>query len=252
MRLKRLLTLSRQRLSKDSKTILNKSEYLEHTYSSEIAPPSSYPDLLAKWLLENVFKKSGKFADFGCGRGDYLKSFSDLGFEVTGFDISPAAKEMSNYDVKQVDFESDSYPYTEEYDFVFSKSVIEHIREPSSYLSSMIKSLNKGGKAVIMVPSWSHTYWGPFYIDHTHVTPYTRHSLKSAMEMSGFKNVKVVYFYQLPFLWKFPWLKPVVKMIAKLPVPYSPYNEVPWKTSRWLNKLVRFSKEVMLLATAEK
>ena len=240
-------------MNNNKKTILNKDKYLEHTYSNEIAPPSSYPDLLAKWLLDNVFKKVGKFADFGCGRGDYLEAFSDLGFEVCGFDISPAAKKMSDYDVRQVDFENDPCPYTEEkYDFVFSKSVIEHLREPSLYLSSMLKSLNDGGKVVIMVPSWSHTYWGPFYIDHTHVTPYTRHSLKSAMEMSGFKNVKVIYFYQLPFLWKFPWLKILVKMVAKLPIPYSPYSNVPWKTSRWLNKLVRFSKEVMLLAIAEK
>ena len=103
-----------------------------------------------------------------------------------------------------------------------------------------------------MTPSWEYTYWGPFYIDNTHVSPYTSHSLKTALEIRGFKNVKVIYFYQLPFLWRFPWLKVVVKMIAKLPVPYSPYNSVPWKTSRWINKLIRFSKEVMLLAVVEK
>ena len=135
---------------------------------------------------------------------------------------------------------------------MFSKSVIEHIQDPHNFLKATHDSLKAGGKAAIMTPSWEYTYWGPFYVDNTHVSPYTSYSLKAALEMQGFKNVKVMYFYQLPFLWKFPWLKVFVKMIAKLPIPYSPYNDVPWKTSRWLNKLVRFSKEVMLLAIAEK
>lgn len=243
----------RQQLNSNKKTMLSKDSYLEHTYSIDIAPPSVYPNLLAKWMLDNVFKRAGKIADFGCGRGDYLDAFSELGFEVCGFDISPAAKKMSDHDVKQVDFESDPCPYTEEkYDFAFSKSVIEHLREPSSYLSSILESLDEGGKAVIMVPSWPHTYWGPFYIDHTHVTPYTYRSLKNAMEMTGFKNVKVEYFYQLPFLWKYSWLKPVVSLFSKIPLPYSPYNRVPWGTSVWFNKLIRFSKEVMIIAIAEK
>ena len=103
-----------------------------------------------------------------------------------------------------------------------------------------------------MTPSWSHTYWGPFYIDYTHVTPFTAYSLKSALEMAGFKKVTVKYFYQLPVLWKYPWLTLFVKLFAKLPIPYAPYNEVPWSVSNPFNKLVRFSKEAMLLAVAEK
>jgi SAM-dependent methyltransferase len=124
----------------------------------------------------------------------------------------------------------------EEFDFVFSKSVIEHLNDPHFFLKGVHDALKPGGKAVIMTPSWSHTYWGPFYIDHTHVSPYTKFSLKTVLEMSGFKNVKVVYFYQLPFLWKHPWLVPFAQLFAKLPIPYSPYNDVPWKTSNWLNK----------------
>ena len=129
---------------------------------------------------------------------------------------------------------------------------MEHLHKPSLYLSAIHHSLETGGKAVIMTPSWEHTYWGPFYIDHTHVTPFTAKSLESALEMAGFKKVTVRYFYQLPLLWQYPWLRIIAKLIAKLPIPYSPYNNVPWKVSNRLNKLIRFSKEVMLIATVEK
>ena len=29
----------------------------------------------------------------------------------------------------------------------------------------------------MLTPSWRHTYWGPFFIDSTHVTPFTEASL---------------------------------------------------------------------------
>ena len=65
------------------------------------------------------------------------------------------------------------------------------------------------------------------------------------MKISGFKEVKVEYFYQLPFLWKFPLFKPVINLFSKIPLPYRPYKSslLPEK----VNKFIRFSKEVMLL-----
>ena len=57
-------------MPKNKKSIINDEKYLSHTYSDNAAPPSEYPDLLAKWLLENVFHEPGKIADFGCGLGD--------------------------------------------------------------------------------------------------------------------------------------------------------------------------------------
>jgi len=236
-----------------NKSIINDKKYLEYTYSDTAAPPSEYPKLFAKWLLDTVYNDVGTIGDFGCGRGDYLKEFQRLGFTPHGFDISPNISMLSDFNVKQIDFANDKAPYTKEkFDFIFSKSVVEHLREPSTYLTAIHKSLKDGGKAVVMTPSWKHTHWGPFYIDHTHVTPFTKHSLKAALEMAEFKNVSVQYFYQLPILWKYSWLTPAVQLLAKLPLPFAPYNDVPWSVSNSANKLIRFSKEVMLMAVVEK
>jgi SAM-dependent methyltransferase len=237
----------------NTKSILKDPKYLEYTYSSKIAPPGPYPEKLSNWLFKNVFKRPGKIVDFGCGRGDYLGAFKLLNFEPCGLDISPGIEVLSDYEVRQMNFEKDDIPFPDaSFDFAFSKSVIEHLHDPCCFLSGIYDSLKTGGKAVIMTPSWSHTYWGPFYIDNTHVSPYTSFSLKMALEMEGFKNIRVIYFYQLPFLWKFPWMRVFIKLFAKLPLPYAPYNEVPWSISNRFNKLIRFSKEVMLLAIAEK
>ena len=87
-------------------------------------------------------------------------------------------------------------------------------------------------------------------IDHTNVTPFTATSLSAALQIAGFKQVEVSPFYQLPFLWRYPFLKPIAWTIASLPLPYRPYQTAPWPES--CNKLIRFSKEVMLLGVGSK
>jgi len=237
----------------NDKSMLEKRAYLDHTYSDRIAPKTDYPDRFARWLLDKVYAKPGTIADFGCGRGDYLFAFKDLGFTATGFDISPNIDRLSEFNMHQINFEKDDLSNPpEKFDYIFSKSVIEHLHSADTYVSAIHNSLNDGGQAVILTPSWEHTGWGPFYIDHTHVTPFTSRSLESILVMTGFKNVKVRYFYQLPLLWKFPFLSFMAKTISYLPIPYGPYYDVPWKVSNKFNKFVRFSKEVMLIATAEK
>ena len=184
--------------------------------------------------------------------GEHLAAFSRLGFDVAGVDISPGAPELANvYRVEVADLEHDPLPFpSNSFDFVFSKSVVEHMRHPTCLLTKALEALRPGGTAVIMTPSWTHTYWGPFYIDHTHVTPFTAPSLSDALMISGFKSVTVSHFYQLPFLWRYLFLKPIVWFFAALPLPYRPYHSAPWPDS--LNKIIRFSKEVMLLGVGKK
>jgi len=101
-----------------------------------------------------------------------------------------------------------------------------------------------------MTPSWKHNSWEPFYLDHAHVTPFTKFSLHNAMAIAGFDDVKVLYLYQLPFLWKHPFLQFIPKFIASLPISYWPMEELKWPQS--INKLIRFSNEVMLIAIGRK
>jgi SAM-dependent methyltransferase len=233
-------------------SVLQDPEYLKVTYSPERAPKGSYPHLLAAWLLNNIYKKPGRLLDLGCGRGDHLEAFAALGFEVAGVDISSGAPELSQVGtVKVADLEQDPLPFSpSSFDFVFSKSVIEHLRHPARLLAKALEALKPGGVAVIMTPSWAHTYWGPFYIDHTHVTPFTAPSLLDAITIAGFESSEVIHFYQLPFLWRYPFLRPFSRLIAALPLPYRPYKPAPWPEG--FNKLIRFSKEVMLLGVGRK
>jgi SAM-dependent methyltransferase len=229
-----------------------KKEYLEITYDEKKLPRTQYPEKLSSHLLENHFKEAGSMLDVGCGRGDFLESFKKLGFGVSGVDISPNVAALEkNFDVRKCDFEKENLPYANNsFDYIFSKSVIEHLHQPEKLLDECFRVLKPGGKAVIMCPSWIHTYWGPFYIDHTHVTPFTLQSLRQALEMSGFCVISAEHFIQLPLVWKVPFLRLFCDLIAFLPIPFRPlYNT---KLPESFNKVIRFSNEKMLLACVEK
>ena len=120
------------RASHNAGSMLTRSSYLEVTYSASRAPKGSYPHLLGKWLLDSVYGKPGRLLDLGCGRGDHLDVFARLGFDVAGVDVSPAAPELAgNYRVEVADMESDPLPFAPgSFDFVFSKSVVEHMNHP--------------------------------------------------------------------------------------------------------------------------
>ncbi len=245
-------SLGGDRQPADEQSVLTQAAYLEVTYSQTRAPYGSYPVLLAQWLLKHVYRNPGRLLDLGCGRGEHLAAFAQLGFEVAGVDISPGAPELAKgFRVEVADLERERLPFeSNSFDCVFSKSVVEHMHHPTSLLAAAFEALRPGGTAVVMTPSWAHTYWGPFYIDHTHVTPFTAASLADALEITGFESISASAFYQLPFLWRYPFLKPLVWFVAALPLAYRPYQSASWPNG--MNKLIRFSKEVMLLGVAKK
>ncbi len=233
-------------------------DYLDVVYSTERRPVNDYPNKLARRILSrHLFprglEKSARILDVGCGRGDMMRAFAAEGFDVEGMDLSPKAPELCKpHKVWQANFGDGPLPCPENsFDLIFCKSVIEHMHEPNKLVTGVLAALKPGGLVVFITPSWLHHGWGPFYIDPTHVTPFTLPSLRDILAMNGFDNIQVEHFRQLPFLWRYPLLSPLAKLIALLPIPYRPFfPDAPWPTG--LNKLIWFSNEVMLMGVARK
>lgn len=238
--------------NKLNSSIFKNENYINHLYSEKRRPKNDYPAKLASHLISNYFKGTGALLDVGCGRGDMLKALFNAGNKVSGVDLSPVSADACKpHLVKIANLETDELPYSEgSFEYVFSKSVIEHLHNPTHFLDQCLRVLAPGGKAVFMTPSWIHNSWGPFYLDHTHVTPFTLPSLRDAMVISGFQNVKVLHFYQLPIVWQNAWLTFIVKLFSLLPLHYRPMHDSTLPNS--LNTFIRFSKEVMLLGVGTK
>lgn len=225
-------------------------------YAEVIYPEDSkneYPQKLADYICNRFFSSGGeskpKILDIGCCTGKALKSFNRTNnFDLYGIDVRDENVEGITF--KKCNLESEKIPYPDDhFDFVYSKSVLEHVTNTDNFLNEAYRVLKPGGICVLLTPDWK-SQQSIFWDDYTHVKPFTRKGLRDALRIKGFVDTDCEYFYQLPFVWKYPWLSFVPKLVAFLP------DFLKWKDSDQRNtkdrKIIRFSKEKMLLSYGRK
>lgn len=210
---------------------------------------NTYPQQLSDYIVKRFFSDGREYVptilDIGCCTGKALKMFDkSLPMALHGIDIRN--EQAEGFIFKECDIETEPIPYPENYfDFIYSKSVLEHVRNTDNFLSEALRVLKPGGVFVALTPDWK-SQQKIFWDDYTHVKPFTQKGLRDALRIHGFADADCEYFYQLPFVWKHPWLSVVPKVVALLP------DALKWKDGEQRNtrdrKLIRFSKEIMLLS----
>jgi len=217
-------------------------------YDEKIRPYSNYSQLLCEYLADKYFKaRNGKILDVGCGRGEHIEIFNKLGFDAYGVDMEGVAKEKG-LKVEIVDLEKENLPYPDNYfDFLMCKSAIEHIRNVHHLLAEIYRVLKPGGKIVIMTADWKANY-DIFYLDVDHKTPFMKCSLNDLLLRYDFKNVKVDYFYCLPYTWK-------SKILHIFPLFIRNIFRIDFAPTVKLNpiiKQIKFSREKQIIGYGEK
>jgi SAM-dependent methyltransferase len=216
--------------------------YLDVRYSERERPYTDYPGKLTAHLTEEYLRgyRAAPLLDLGCGRGEFLHGFAELGFQATGFDRSRPEQPRFSEKVVVGDYEQGGLPFqNEQFSVLFNKSVFEHVRDISPLLRECHRVLSPGGRMVSLVPDWM-AQWRHFYDDWTHVRPFTLTGLRECIQSHGFEVREAVRFRQLPLLWQRPYLKPLADAACLLPSAFK------------RSKFVRFSQEWMLLVVADR
>ena len=220
------------------------NRYVNTIYDPSNKPFTNYPSKLTSYLISKYsLNKNKTILDLGCGRGEFLKGFIDNGFIGYGVDQSDIAKQICpTATVKITNLQGNKLPFKNNFfDYIFSKSVIEHFYYPEEILKECYRVLKPGGKIITMCPSWEYNY-KIYFEDYTHRTPFMLSSLRDLHIINNFKDVEVNYFRQLPFIWNYPFM-----------IIFTEFCRIfmPQFVNKY-SKLVRFSKEVMLIAVAVK
>lgn len=227
---------------------MEQKNYLETIYDRKDTPISDYPKKFICYLIKRFeLKKKQKVLELGCGRGEFLNEFVNNGLEGHGIDISDYCKEFfQNLNFKKVDMSNEKLPYEDNFfDIVYSKSVIEHFYYPNIIFEEAYRVLKPGGLIITLTPEWQYIYKS-FYEDFTHRTPFTSVSLRDIQLMSGFKEINVESFKQLPIIFENKFFSKLFNFISFLTRILLP------EKLRMKNKWIRFSKEIMLLSVAKK
>ena len=204
-------------------------DYLNIVYDEKLRPYTDYPAKLTQFLFEKFNMQAGQILlEPGCGRGEVLRCFKDLGMSVRGCDISPeTAVLLQDLEIEICDLEDSGLPYLDNsMDVIYTKSFLEHFYYPERFLKEALRVLKPGGLIVNMVPDWESNY-RKYYDDYTHRTPFTSISLRHIHLIHGFEHVTVERFRQFPFLFHSPFLNSLCSLIAPF-VPLRAKGKIRW------------------------
>ncbi len=227
-------------------------DYLDVTYDENDKPRTDFPFNLAKHIVDRFhLKKNSKILDVGCGRCEVLTAFGQLGLDISGVDASDrirgfAPKEISKLEI--LDFSKENFPFgNDEFDVIFTKSVIEHVHDPTHLMKEILRILKPGGVFISLTPEWASQI-KTFYDDPTHVHPYQLKGLKDLLIMSEFKDVHAEIFYYHELLWSSSFCRFFASILRKF---------ISNKTGRSLTaftgiKLFRWSVERQILGYSYK
>jgi 2-polyprenyl-3-methyl-5-hydroxy-6-metoxy-1,4-benzoquinol methylase len=153
--------------------------------------------------------------DVGCGAGLLLHALRASGFTtVSGIDPSASLCAIAQARGLPVRCEPEGFVETasarsqDRYDVIFLLDVLEHIPviRHMAFLRGLHGLLRPAGRLVVSVPNANSALAARWrYIDWTHETAFTEHSLRFVLTSSGFRDVRLLVheFFarpRLPFL----------------------------------------------------
>lgn len=221
------------------------SDYLSNEYDTIKRPLTTYPEKLAKHIFKKFSMQPGdSILEIGAGRCELLSGFKKLGMNCYAIDAAPSSKKWAdesgiNFELSSFDSKKPFKPFAKNFDFIISKSFIEHIETPVEYGVKCMEILVNNGTNIVLTPDFESNY-RIFFDDLTHIKPFTIPSLRQLFESAGFKEIEVSRFRQLPSTWNSRTI-----------------NSLAWLTSlfahhRAKNKWLRWSRELMIIGSGKK
>jgi 2-polyprenyl-3-methyl-5-hydroxy-6-metoxy-1,4-benzoquinol methylase len=157
--------------------------------------------------LVEKYIKPGKLLDIGCGNGHLMEAGIKRGWEVQGYDVAEQSVEAVAKRLNVPVYHGDFFQCDpgKDLDVISMHQVLEHLRDPNSYLEKVHALLKKDGYLFIAVPnikSFSNHLKhvqeklgirkkgiGKYYDTSHHLTYFVPKTLKSLLKKHGFEVV---------------------------------------------------------------
>ena len=129
------------------------------------------PPVIIQDLLRSTILSPCKIIELGCGVGNYVRYLSQMGFNVTGVDISDKAIEIARIlaqkagvqcDFIEADVLGDMSEIKNKYDFAYDWELLHHIfpEDRDKYIENVHKLLTNQGRYMSVCFSETSTQFG--------------------------------------------------------------------------------------------
>jgi 2-polyprenyl-3-methyl-5-hydroxy-6-metoxy-1,4-benzoquinol methylase len=140
-------------------------------------------------------KKSEKFLDIGCAKGDFMLFFSKKGFDVRGIEPDKKNTRIVNKLFKKEVCTNglvEKVKLKDKFDVIYLCHVFEHLIRPDIFLKKLKNNLNKEGVIFLEVPNCENKRILHISIKkHPHIYSFTLNSMKKLFEKSGYEILKI-------------------------------------------------------------
>jgi 2-polyprenyl-3-methyl-5-hydroxy-6-metoxy-1,4-benzoquinol methylase len=162
----------------------------------------------------------GSVLDIGCGNGAMLAEMRKLGpwrfFGVEGSESGVEMARKQGFDTRLADSSRDLLTVfaTERFDLIVCVEVIEHVYNPRGLLRQAHALLRPNGRLLLTTPYHGYlknlliaasgkcdSHYGPLW-DGGHIKFWSRKTLSTALDETGFTNVRFHGAGRVPYLWK--------------------------------------------------
>ncbi len=171
----------------------------EKVYLTLVSP---LPYMKERERSERMYLGEGhgrRLLEIGCGGGQRLSLFRQLGWDVLGQEVDEAAAEFarqqSGVDVRTGDLSVLGFE-DESFDAIATNHVIEHVLDPVALLEECHRSLRRGGVLVLATPnatSYGHEVYGRdwYALDPPrHLQLFRLEGLIEAARRAGFSKIE--------------------------------------------------------------
>ena len=160
--------------------------------------------------LEKILGGKGTLLDIASGRGELLIKARELGWQVTGIDISRRFCEFirQNYEIDVINADFLSHDFSENFDILVANAVLEHVYEPLNFIKKAYRLLKTNGLFYLDLPNEASLYslLGNLYYKLTirnycinlaptfppyHIHGFTRKTLHYIIDMIGFELIHI-------------------------------------------------------------
>ena len=151
-------------------------------------------------LVSKIITKRSRILEIGSGHGFFLDIMKKNGYNVTGFEISKEkrkySKKVTKVPVLDINI-NEKTPTAKPFDIVVLFHTLEHIIDPITLLKNIKKLLKPKGKVLVEVPNCDDFHLGlnkfykEFYWERAHIHYFNSKSLKTVINLGGFKGIKI-------------------------------------------------------------